>query len=94
MRTTLDLPDGLLRRAKVEATRRGQSLRELVAEALRRVLEIPRGPSAEPATPRLLRFPLFDSIEPGALGNLTQSDLDREESDHDLRRSKQGREGS
>jgi hypothetical protein len=38
MRTTLDLPDDLLKRAKIAAVKRGSTLRDLVAEGLRRVL--------------------------------------------------------
>lgn len=36
MRTTLDLPDDILRRAKIEAVQRGSTLRQLVVDALRR----------------------------------------------------------
>lgn len=36
MRTTLDLPDDLLRRAKIEAVERGATLRQLVVDALQR----------------------------------------------------------
>jgi hypothetical protein len=35
MKTTLDLPDGLFRKAKATAAERGQSLKEFVTEALR-----------------------------------------------------------
>ncbi|MBS0421840.1 MAG: hypothetical protein JSR66_29290 [Proteobacteria bacterium] len=38
MRSTFDLPDELMRRAKIAAVRRGSTLRDLVAEALRRLL--------------------------------------------------------
>jgi hypothetical protein len=38
MRTTLNLPDELMRRAKIAAVKRGSTLRDLVAEALRRLL--------------------------------------------------------
>ncbi len=38
MRTTFDLPDDLMKRAKIAAVRRGSTLRDLVAEALRRLL--------------------------------------------------------
>jgi hypothetical protein len=38
MRTSFDLPDELMRRAKIAAVRRGSTLRDLVAEALRRLL--------------------------------------------------------
>jgi hypothetical protein len=38
MRSTFDLPDDLLKRAKIAAVKRGSTLRDLVAEALRRLL--------------------------------------------------------
>jgi hypothetical protein len=41
MKTTVDLPEELYRRAKAEAALRGQKFRELVAEGLARVLEMP-----------------------------------------------------
>lgn len=46
MRSTFDLPDDLLKRAKIAAVNRGTTLRELVAEGLRRVL------TDEPASAR------------------------------------------
>ena len=41
MRTTVDLPDELYRRAKAEAALRGHNLKDLVEEGLRRVLQAP-----------------------------------------------------
>jgi len=41
MRTTLDLPDEVLRRAKIAAVERGSSLRQLVIDALQREVGIP-----------------------------------------------------
>jgi hypothetical protein len=41
MRTTLDLPKDVLRRAKIAAKQRDTTLRELVIDALRRELERP-----------------------------------------------------
>lgn len=38
MRTTFDLPDELMKRAKIAAVKRGSTLRDLVAEALRKLL--------------------------------------------------------
>jgi Arc/MetJ family transcription regulator len=38
MRTTFDLPDDLMKRAKIAAVQRGSTLRDFVAEALRRLL--------------------------------------------------------
>jgi hypothetical protein len=39
MRTTVDLPDDLLRRAKSEAALSGRKLRDLVEEGLRAVID-------------------------------------------------------
>jgi hypothetical protein len=50
MKTTVDLPDELYRRAKAEAALRGRKLRDLVAEGLVRVLD---RPSEGPATAKL-----------------------------------------
>ena len=42
MKTTVEVPDELYRRAKAEAALRGRKLRDLVEEGLRLVLETPR----------------------------------------------------
>jgi hypothetical protein len=62
MRTTIDLPDELLRRAKSEAALRGRKLKDLVEEGLRLVVETPpsggKGPTAakpKPSAHDLLR---------------------------------------
>lgn len=41
MKTTVELPDDLYRRAKAEAALRGRKLRDLVEEGLRLVVESP-----------------------------------------------------
>ena len=41
MRTSIDLPDEVLRQAKIAAVQRGSSLRQLVIDALRREMEAP-----------------------------------------------------
>jgi hypothetical protein len=76
MRVTLDLPDELLKRAKIAAVERGVTLRELIGSALVRDLAPP-----EPAS-RRVRFPLFSSQQPGSLA-LTNADLARAEADED-----------
>ena len=51
VRTTLDLPDDILRRAKIEAVQRGAALRQLVIDALQREMagtERPRKRLARP----------------------------------------------
>jgi len=55
MRTTVDIPDELFRRAKSEAALKGQKLKDLVADGLRLVLAEPKAPAKaghEPAPPR------------------------------------------
>jgi hypothetical protein len=41
MKTTIEVPDDLYRRAKAEAALRGRKLKDLVEEGLRHVLESP-----------------------------------------------------
>lgn len=54
MRTTLDLPDDLLRRAKIAAAERGCTLRALFSHALERELMQPESsPMARPPLPVL-----------------------------------------
>lgn len=55
MRTTVDIPDELLRRAKSEAALRGRRLKDLVEEGLRLVLEKEEAPGSareQPKQPR------------------------------------------
>ena len=82
MRTTLDLPDEVLRRVKIAAVERSTTLRALVEVALCRELAIV--PSA-PAAQKRAKFPIFASASPGALV-LTNADLARQEANEDARR--------
>ncbi|MBI3375033.1 MAG: hypothetical protein HY017_25205 [Betaproteobacteria bacterium] len=82
MRTTLDLPDQLVKRAKIKAIERGTSLRELVGAALERELDRPSEP--KPMRKRA-RFPIFDSKAPGAL-RLSNAGIAKLEGDEDRRR--------
>ncbi|MFA5043026.1 MAG: hypothetical protein WC381_02855 [Kiritimatiellia bacterium] len=70
MRTTLDFPDTLARRAKTVAVRRGITLKALVTQALEENLDAvaskPSGGS--------IKFPLVRSRKPGAL-LLTPDDI-------------------
>lgn len=61
MRTTLDLPDVLARRAKQAALHRGTSLKAVVVAALERDLAPVRRTRGEP-----VHFPLLRSKRPGA----------------------------
>jgi predicted component of type VI protein secretion system len=54
MKTTVELPDDLYRRAKAQAALRGRKLKDLVEEGLRRVLETPRGPTRQPSLSELM----------------------------------------
>lgn len=82
MRTTLELPDELVRQAKIEAVERGISLKELIGSALANELG---GASSRGRRSRRLSFPIFTSKAPGSLA-LTNADLSRAESEEDLRR--------
>jgi hypothetical protein len=65
MRTTVDIPDELFRRAKSEAALRGRKLKDLVEEGLRLVLEKETvRPPAKKALPKKPR--------PGSLHDLMQ----------------------
>jgi len=46
MKTTVELPDDLYRKAKAEAALRGRKLKDLIAEGLRRVIENPEPEAA------------------------------------------------
>jgi plasmid stability protein len=58
MKTTLDLPDDLVRAVKIRAAEENRKLRDVTAELLRRGLAQPRG-VASPAH-RRLRLPLVE----------------------------------
>ena len=51
MRTTLDLPDDILRAAKIEAVERGSTLRQLVINALQREMSVSERPRKRLARP-------------------------------------------
>ena len=49
MKTTIEVPDQLYRRAKAEAALRGRRLKDLVEEGLERVLDAPSKPPRQPS---------------------------------------------
>jgi hypothetical protein len=57
MRTTFDLPDELVKRAKIAAVRRGSTLGDLVAEGLRRVLTVESAPKRKRMTEAPVKLP-------------------------------------
>ena len=54
MKTTIDIPDSLFRRAKSRAAERSQTLKEFVSEALQEKLA-PRGSTARSAEPEWMQ---------------------------------------
>ena len=50
MKATIDCDEALYRRLKIEAARRGRTVRDLVADGVRAVLDAPPVAVAEPAT--------------------------------------------
>ena len=55
MKTTVELPDSLYRKAKAEAALRGRKLRDLVEEGLRLVLDTPPQAQAKPELAELMK---------------------------------------
>lgn len=84
MRTTLDLPDDILRRAKTEAVERGSTLRQLVIDALQREMsgtERPRKRLARPPVTLAADAPLR-KLTPDAVKKLdTEAVLEADESE-------------
>jgi hypothetical protein len=70
MRTTVELPDALLRRAKTIALQHGSTLKDIVIRALERELDT----IEDHAPPKRLTFPLVKSARPGSL-RLTNADI-------------------
>jgi hypothetical protein len=83
MRTTIDLPDDVLRQAKIAAVERGTTLKELVGQALTRELGL--AAKSDGRGRKRIKFPIFSSVSPGAL-RLTNADLTKLESEEDARR--------
>ena len=64
MRTTIDVPDHLLRRAKATASLNGKTLKAFVTEALEaKVAE----DGERAARPKRAQFPLVPSMAPGSV---------------------------
>jgi hypothetical protein len=54
MKTTVEMPDELYRRAKAEAALRGRKLKDLIEEGLRLVLDSPQRPTSRPSLAELM----------------------------------------
>ena len=99
MRTTLDLPDPVLRNLKIQAAQSGKSLKALLNELILRAMATPASPASggqppPPALPVLSRLSQTslrpESLDDGAnVANLQLSQLDAELKDDldKLRRS-------
>ena len=83
MRTSIDLPDDLLRRAKITAVERGTTLRELVELALSSELGLRA--RADHDERRRAEFPVFPSLAPETM-DVSARDLREFETDEDVRR--------
>jgi len=81
MRTTLDLPDDILRRAKIEAVERGSTLRQLVIDALQREVASTAGPRKRLARPpiKLAADAPLRRLTPQAVKRLDADELQRSE---------------
>ncbi len=55
MKTTVEVPDDLYRRAKAEAALRGRKLKDLIEEGLRLVLASPRPKPRRPSLAELMK---------------------------------------
>jgi hypothetical protein len=55
VKTTVDMPDDLYRRAKAEAALQGRRLKDLIEEGLRLVLETPRARLGRPSLAELMK---------------------------------------
>ena len=86
MRTTLDLPDPLLRELKSRAARNGQSLKSLLNDLIQRAMTLPSIPPAQQSSlPVLMR--LQGQAQPvKAQSNAQLSDLTLQEDLEKLRR--------
>lgn len=63
MRTTVELPDDLFRKAKAQAALQGKALKDVVADGLRLVLQSGIEGSGA-SVPRRTQFPLIRSKDP------------------------------
>lgn len=82
MRTTLDLPEDLMRRAKIAAVERGCTLRALFAKALERELT---QPAPEPQSPPEL--PLLEVRDDCPVLHLEPEDLESIDSDDEAEKA-------
>jgi hypothetical protein len=63
MRTTVELPDDLFRQVKARAALQGRSLKDLIADGLKLLLQTPRD-AQSPAPGRRTQFPIIRPRDP------------------------------
>jgi hypothetical protein len=74
MKTTIELPDDLYRRAKAEAALRGRKLKDMVEEGLRHVLQAERRSAAKRREPTLAELMgEFRGIVDSGIGDLSSN---------------------
>jgi len=73
MRNSLDLPDELLRRVSVAAAKRGTSVRDLIVEAVRRLLAAESGPVPRRMTEAPIKLPPGKFIPARGLSELEET---------------------
>lgn len=76
MKATLDLPSELIKEMKLRAVHTDRSLKEVVAETIRRGLAAPEPPSP-PAPRKRVQIPIFHAPPGAPKFNLTGEDIDR-----------------
>lgn len=86
MRTTLDLPDDILRRAKIAAVERGSTLRQLVIDALSQELEGQAGGRRQRMTSAPVTLAADAPLRALGIDELKRLDLDSIDL-HDLTRA-------
>jgi len=73
MKTTLDIPDDLLRAMKMRAIQEGRKFKDVAAEIFRCGLAHPK-PSAPPAARHRVQLPLVQCRQPAAPGSELTAD--------------------
>ena len=73
MRTTVDLPDGLLRELKARAALEGTTLKQLVLSLVERGLQAPAGQAAERT--EMSALPTLNLKLPMAIGSFSNAGL-------------------
>jgi len=93
MRTTLDLPEPLLRSLKVQAAQSGKSLKALLNELIVRAMAMPSTPPAATTQPLLPVLPVLSRLSDTAFDSTSKTlgtnfaDLEFQEDMDKLRRS-------